>query len=170
MPRLSQAKAIRELTLKITYYGSIFLLIIHTNYMAVYLKTSAEEDLFNPPPPFSSFDNFRIRKFHHIFFVLVGQYSPENPPKHQGSQQDSCHSAPCILIHNFVCLKDYIPINHRQTRNVHTTTVNLKFSLYVGWCISDLERNHERRTNSQNNYKHFSILQNFSIFVPWNNS
>ena len=46
MPRLSQAKAMRELTLKITYYGSIFLLIIHTNYMAVYIKNIGGKGLF----------------------------------------------------------------------------------------------------------------------------
>ena len=130
MPRLSQARAIRELTLKITYYGSIFLLIIHTNDMAVYLKTLAEEDLFNPPPPFSSFDDFRIGKFQHFFFIFVSQYSPEKPPKYQSSQQDTRYGTPRILIHNSVVLKDYIPINQHQKKNVHTTTVYSKISLH----------------------------------------
>ena len=78
MPRLSQAKARERVNLKITYYGLKILLIIHTNYMAVYLDNMKGWNFVHAI--IFLFDDFRIRKFQRIF-ILVYQDSPKEPPK-----------------------------------------------------------------------------------------
>ena len=79
-----------------------FLLIIHTNYMAVYIRTSAERDCSSPSAVFS-FNNFRCRNFHYVLF-LISHYGPKEPPKQQGNQYNCCHFPPS-LVHSSFYLK-----------------------------------------------------------------
>ena len=107
-----------------------FLLIIHTNYMAVYIKTSVRRKCSILFHIFSSFNDFRIVHLHCID-VFVCQDSPEQPPQQQCGQHYSRYPCPSFLFHNLLFLNEciYIP-KPLLTRNVHPNLVSSMNKLY----------------------------------------